>query len=75
MTISCSEANGGTPLHVAASYNHVLTAHILVQVALKSPVVSSCANCQRSSVKEQNRNWLPVVELFFLYELVPLTVA
>ena len=25
------EANGGTPLHVAASNNHVLTAHILVQ--------------------------------------------
>ena len=26
-----AEANGGTPLHVAAAGNHVLTAHILVQ--------------------------------------------
>jgi hypothetical protein len=28
-----SEANGGTPLHVAATFNHVLTAHILLQVS------------------------------------------
>ena len=47
-----AEANGGTPLHVAAVGNHVLTAHILIQAGAdinalddsnETPLMISCS--------------------------------